>query len=82
MHDLASLRGSFSIVGEVVLSMAHGSARFDQTQVFSGWEFGKSFGGRVLVSNVGNSIVPDYPLDRKFSTVREGGILPNMVRID
>ena len=35
MHDLASLRGSFSVVGEVVLSMAHGSARFDQTQVFS-----------------------------------------------
>ena len=63
MHDLASLRDSFSVVGEVVLSMAHGSARFDQTQVFSGWEFGKSFGGRVLVSNVGKSIVPDYPLE-------------------
>ena len=57
MHAVDSMRHSLSLTGEVALSMAHGVAKFP---AITGSKY--DFKGRVLVSNVGQSIVPSYPL--------------------
>lgn len=57
MHAVDTMRCSLSLAGEVALSMAHGVAKFP---ALTGGKY--DFKGRVLVSNVGQSIVPNYPL--------------------
>lgn len=57
MHDTASMRYSLALTGEIILSLAHGLGKFPPA---IGDKY--DFGGRVLVSGVGQSIVPDYPL--------------------
>ena len=59
MHDVESLKHSLAVVGETVLSLAHGNGRFAPIQV--GW-MKKQFGGRVLASGIGQSMAPNYPL--------------------
>ena len=60
MLDLDSLRNSLAVVGETVLAMAHGSGSLGPTTPVATSQ--RSFGGRVLASNVGVSIVPNFPL--------------------
>ena len=59
MHDVESLRRSLAVLGETVLSLAHGNGTFAPIQV--GW-LKKQFGGRVLASGIGRSMAPRYPL--------------------
>lgn len=59
MHDVESLRFSIATTAEMLLSVAHGNGRFAPIQL--GW-LKKHFGGRVLASNVGQSMVPNYPV--------------------
>ncbi len=68
MRDVRSIRNSLSVVGEAVLSMAHGIGRFPSTTKHSWWP--QHIGGEVRVSNVGNSIVPNYPLKNALITTR------------
>lgn len=57
MRAIETLRYSLGMTGETVLSIAHGAGRFPG-QV--GYKY--DFKGRVLVENVGQTIVPNYPL--------------------
>ena len=57
MHSIETMRNSLVLAGETVLSVAHGVAKFP---ALIGAKY--DFRGRVLVSNVGQSIVPNYPL--------------------
>jgi hypothetical protein len=50
MRELGTLAGSFAATGEVVLQLAHGSGTLNATQGYP-WQ-NRSYGGRVLVSNV------------------------------
>lgn len=59
MRDVASVEHSIAVIGELVLSTAHGNGRFSPIQL--GW-LKKHFGGRVLASGIGQSMVPNYPL--------------------
>lgn len=59
-RDIASLRHSFEVMGETILSVAHGNARFSPG-TYQEW-VDYSFAGQVLVGNIGQSIVPSYPL--------------------
>jgi len=70
MFDLESLRDSLGVLGEGILSMAHGNGYLDPTtpRIFKN----QSWGGRVLVSNVGQSIVPSYPLAGAVIAARSG----------
>ncbi|NLF40396.1 ABC transporter permease [bacterium] len=60
MRDLRSLSNTLAFAGEVVLSLAHGNGRFEPVK-YKEWLDG-DFKGRVLLSGVGQSIVPNYPL--------------------
>jgi hypothetical protein len=60
MSQLESLRGSFASVGELALYLAHGNGLLGSPQGYP-WQR-RSYGGQVLVSNVGQSVVPNYPL--------------------
>jgi len=75
MRDVATMRRSLAIVGETVLSLAHGIGRFKATET-SYW-LPDDFGGRVLISGVGKSVVPNYPLKGALVTgrgVRKNGM--------
>lgn len=61
MRDLSSLEKTFAATGEVFLSLAHGNGNLDPTRIISDI-LGFSYGGRVLVADIGQSIVPDYPV--------------------
>lgn len=67
MRNVESMRNSLSVVGEAVLSLAHGVGKFSATRLF--W-LSNDIGGRVLVSNIGTSIVPKYPLKDALITPR------------
>lgn len=60
MTELSSLRGSFAALGELALSLVHGDGLLGSPQGYP-WQR-RNYGGRVLVSNVGQAIVPSYPL--------------------
>lgn len=60
MLDLSSLRASFAATGEMMLYLAHGSGLLNSPPGFP-WQR-RSYGGKVLASNVGQSIVPNFPL--------------------
>ncbi len=60
MRDVESMRHSIATFGELLLSVAHGNGRFAPIQL--GW-LKKTFGGRVLASGLGQSIVPRYPIE-------------------
>jgi len=62
MQDLGSLGGSLAATAEMVLQVAHGSGTLNATQGYP-WQH-RTYGGRVLVSHVGHSFVPNYPLAR------------------
>ncbi|MCC5877100.1 MAG: hypothetical protein JJU11_12845 [Candidatus Sumerlaeia bacterium] len=59
MRDVASLRHGIATYGELLLSVAHGNGAFAPIQV--GW-LKKTFGGRVLASGLGQSMVPNHPV--------------------
>ena len=58
--ELSSLRGSFASLGQLCLYLAHGEGLLGSPQGYP-WQR-KSYGGQVLVSNVGQAVVPSYPL--------------------
>ncbi|MFZ5895240.1 MAG: ABC transporter permease [Myxococcota bacterium] len=60
MTQLGTLSGSFAATGQLLLELAHGSGLIGSPQGYP-WQR-KSFGGKVLVSNIGQSVVPSYPL--------------------
>ena len=60
MKDLETIRNSLAVTGGTVLSLAHGTGVFPPTRA-NVWQR-RSYGGRVLASNVGQSVVPNYPL--------------------
>ncbi len=62
MRELGTLSGSFAATGEMVLQVAHGNGTLNATAGYP-WQR-RSYGGRVLVSNVGASFVPTFPLAR------------------
>lgn len=68
MRDVESIRNSLQLAGETVLSLSHGIASFlpSATQY---WRPRRE-AGRVLVSNVGQSVVPNYPLKNALLTAR------------
>jgi hypothetical protein len=68
MRDTATMDHSLQLAGETVLSLAHGIASF----LPSGTQYWRPRheGGRVLVSNVGQSVVPNYPLKNALLTAR------------
>jgi hypothetical protein len=59
MTDFRGIAGSLRFLGRFALSLAHGDGRFEPpakpTNV-------GTVGGRVYVANIGQSIVPNYPL--------------------
>ena len=57
MYNVDSLRASLALTGEAVLTLAHGVGAFPNK---AGEAF--TYAGRVLIANVGQSIVPNYPL--------------------
>lgn len=59
MRDTESLRHGIATYGELLLSTAHGNGAFAPIQV--GW-LKKTFGGRVLASGLGQSMVPNHPV--------------------
>ena len=60
MRNIESMRFSLSAMGETLLSVAHGNAEFIPFHIR---DFPiKSFGGKVLVSSFGRSVLPTYPL--------------------
>lgn len=65
MRDVDSIRGSLAVVGEAVLSLAHGIGKFASTK--PSWQ-PHDFGGRVLVAGVGKASVPNYPLKNAIVT--------------
>ncbi len=61
MRDLSTLSGTFKIVGESFLSMAHGNGSLEPHHI--GIDHRKrEFGGRVLAAEIGQSLVPNYPV--------------------
>jgi hypothetical protein len=68
MTQLSSLRGSFASIGELCLYLAHGDGLLSAPQGYP-WQR-KSYGGQVLVSNVGQAVVPSYPLKNAFLAAR------------
>ena len=59
MHELGTLSNTFKVIGESLLSLAHGNGSFEPTQIWHGHQ-GRDFGGRVLAAQIGQSIVPNY----------------------
>ena len=74
MKSLRTIQYSLAVAGETLLAFAHGTGTLYPAPVAE--HLNRTFGGQVLVSNVGQSIVPSYPLvgaliaNRSF--VREG----------
>jgi len=60
MRNVDSIRDSAAVCAESLLLVAHGNGVFPDPKEMV-W-FGRNFSGRVLVSNVGPTAVPDYPL--------------------
>lgn len=59
MRDVESLEHSIATYAELLLSVAHGNGSFAPIQV--GW-LKKTFGGRVMASGLGQSMVPNFPV--------------------
>lgn len=71
MTDTPSIRHSAEVTGEVVLTLAMGTrmGRFTGRPGRLGIDLaGLSLGGRVLVANVGQSMVPNFPLSGALVT--------------
>ncbi|NQU42050.1 ABC transporter permease, partial [bacterium] len=68
MHDIETLRLSMAVMGEGILSLAHGNGYLDPTtpRIFKN----QTWGGRALVSNVGQSVVPNFPLKNAIIACR------------
>ncbi len=60
MRQAESLQHTLAVLGEALLSMAHGAGRIGPVTAHAGEQ--RAFNGRVLASNVGRAMVPDYPL--------------------
>ncbi|MBD3240202.1 MAG: FtsX-like permease family protein, partial [Chitinivibrionales bacterium] len=60
MRDLSTIREALRVTGESIVSLAHGNG--DLLPVKNEEHRNKTYGGQVLVSNVGQSIVPNFPL--------------------
>lgn len=67
MRDTESLRSSFAVTAEMLLSVSHGNGRFAPIQL--GW-LKKHFGGRVYASGVGQTLMPRFPLKGAFLASR------------
>lgn len=68
MHDVENLRASFAVAAEAVLSMIHGNGKIHPVGISEYQD--RTYAGQVLVSNVGQSIVPNYPLENALVTGR------------
>ena len=68
MRDVDSMRDSLQVSGETVLSLAHGLASFLPSS--TRYWLPRNYAGRVLVSNVGQTVVPNYPLKNALLTSR------------
>ncbi len=68
MHNIESLRNSLALFGETVLALGHGLGEFKASTTSD--FIPRDFKGRVLVSNVGQSVVPNYPLKHAIITSR------------
>jgi hypothetical protein len=60
MHNLHTVRRSLAVIGELVLSLGHGNGNVGPVTPRTDGQLG--FGGRVLASDIGHTIVPNYPL--------------------
>ncbi len=60
MHNTQSIHRSLQVVSDTILSLAHGVGIFKASP--TRYWLPRSYGGQVLVSNVGQSVVPNYPL--------------------
>ncbi len=60
MRAMDSLSATFQTLGETFVSIAHGSGGMAPSRNAE-WRL-KNFGGQVMASNVGQSIVPNFPL--------------------
>ena len=61
MHDLDTLSNTLLVIGESMISLAHGNGSLEATQIWHGHQ-GRDFSGRVLAAQVGPSMVPNYPV--------------------
>lgn len=71
MTNVESIRHSLRLLGETTLSVAHGNGKF----VVMNFGQPLNFGGKVLVSNIGKTAVPNYPLKNAlvYNRDRDGG---------
>ena len=60
MRNFDSLSNSLQVVGAAVLSVAYGNGEFKSLKFNSA--LARTYRGNVFVSNVGQSIIPNYPL--------------------
>ncbi len=81
MRDMNAIAPSLAMFGETVLSLAFGNGRFESDAV----EPPISYGGRVYVSGIGRSLLPNFPLSEALVMTKgyerhyESGILPRMI---
>ena len=61
MRDLETLSNTFKIVGETLLSLAHANGSLDPHHI-SIDQRSREFGGRVLAAEIGQSLIPNYPV--------------------
>ena len=61
MHDLQTLSNTFKVVGETFLSLAHANGSLEPHHI-SIDQREREFGGRVLAAEIGQSLIPNYPV--------------------
>jgi hypothetical protein len=61
MKDANSLEATLSVLGETFLSLAHGNGSLEPWSVHPNSGF--TFGGTVIASNMGTSVVPDFAVE-------------------
>ena len=79
MTNTESLRHSLHLTGEVMLTLAMGTGtgKFEGRSPREGIDSANvNFGGKVLVSNVGQSMVPNFPLSRALVSGARSPRLP------
>ena len=62
LHDVDSMRQSLRVLGRTVLTLTYGYGAFEKPVKGTT----ATYSGRVYLSNVGRSIVPNYPLKHAF----------------
>jgi len=68
MKDMGSIQNSAFIAGEVLLTLAHGMLKLEPAAYEEWWDWPQS--GRVLVSDVGQAVVPNYRFENAIVAPR------------